>query len=155
MSIKECVRIDKTRVCVKKIWTWVGTFHACRSKSHQKISIDPFLYFSMWIYNLMYCGSYSSSKQYIRNPYVIIYERDTNMIIVISIYHRRRFHTYIGLYKLMSQTFHEYQRMRPDRRNQDLRNKDLDLGWYLSCMQSQMSSKDINRSVLIFLNVDI
>ena len=56
------------------------------------------IYFSMLIYNLMYCGSHSSSKQYIRIPCVIIYERDTNMIIVILIYHRRRFHTYIGLY---------------------------------------------------------
>jgi len=117
MSIKECVFIYKTSVCVTNIWTWLVPFMHADPNLITQISIDPFKYFSMWIYNLMYCGSHSSSKQNIRIPCVIIYEKHTNMITVILIYHRRRFHTYIGLYNLMSHTFHEYQRMRFHRQN--------------------------------------
>ena len=62
-----------------------------------QISIDPYWYFSMWIYNLMHCACHWSSKHYIRIPYVIIYERDTNMIIVISIYHQTFSYLYLHI----------------------------------------------------------
>ena len=69
------------------------------------------------------------------------------MIIVILIYHRRRFHTYIGLYNLMSHTFHEYQRMRFHIQNQCLRNKYLDLVSTFHACRSKSHHADINRSV--------
>ena len=93
-----CQYTEKTGNSTTKIGLGLVPFMHADPNLITQISIDPFKHFSMWIYNLMYCGSHSSSKQYIRIPCVIIYERDTIMIIVISICHRRRFHTYIGLY---------------------------------------------------------
>ena len=82
----------------KSFWTVLVIIMHADPNLITQISIDPFLYFSMWIYNLIHGGGHGSSKQYILIPYVIIYEKDTNMITVLSIYHQTFSYWYLDIW---------------------------------------------------------